>query len=62
MYNIYLNYKKIFKKEFFFKGDSDEDQLLKIMAVLGTDDLNDYINDYGIKLHPKIKRLIESYE
>jgi len=32
------------------------------MAVLGTDDLNDYINDYGIKLHPKIKRLIESYE
>jgi len=52
----------IFKKEFFFKGDSDEDQLLKIMAVLGTDDLNDYINDYGIKLHPKIKRLIESYE
>jgi casein kinase II subunit alpha len=52
----------IFKKEFFFKGDSDEDQLLKIMAVLGTDDLHDYINDYNIKLSSKIKRLLESYE
>jgi len=52
----------IFKKEFFFKGDSDEDQLLKIMAVLGTDDLNEYISDYNIKLNPKIQRMIESYD
>jgi len=52
----------IFRKEFFFKGDSDEDQLLKIMSVLGTDELNDYINDYNIKLNPKIKRLVESYD
>jgi len=52
----------IFRKEFFFKGDSDEDQLLKIMSVLGTDDLNDYINDYEIKLDSKIRRLVESYD
>jgi len=52
----------IFKKEFFFKGDSDEDQLLKIMAVLGTDDLHDYINDYNITLNSKIKRIVESYD
>jgi len=32
------------------------------MSVLGTDELNDYINDYNIKLNPKIKRLVESYE
>jgi len=32
------------------------------MSVLGTDDLNDYINDYEIKLDSKIRRLVESYE
>jgi len=52
----------IFRKEFFFKGDSDEDQLVKIMAVLGTDDLHNYINDYDIKLSSKISRLVESYD
>jgi len=52
----------IFKKEFFFKGDSDDDQLLKIMAVLGTEDLNEYISTYDIKLNPKIRRLVESYD
>jgi len=52
----------IFRKEFFFKGDSDEDQLVKIMAVLGTDDLRDYINDYEIKLSSVIKKIVEDYE
>ncbi|KAG4086478.1 kinase-like domain-containing protein [Neocallimastix lanati (nom. inval.)] len=52
----------IFRKEFFFKGDSDEDQLVKIMSVLGTDDLRDYIKDYEINLSLDIKKIIEDYE
>lgn len=40
----------IFKKEPFFKGDSNFDQLIKISKVLGTKELYSYLNKYGLKL------------
>jgi casein kinase II subunit alpha len=38
----------IFCRTVFFSGKNDNDQLLKIVEVLGTEDLLKYINDYNI--------------
>eukprot|EP00126_Sphaerothecum_destruens_P001523 Sdes_comp14939_c0_seq1m3645 len=43
----------IFKKEPFFHGHDNFDQLVKIARVLGTDDLIVYLNKYGIDLDPQ---------
>mmetsp|Transcript_42222 Transcript_42222/g.99074 ORF Transcript_42222/g.99074 Transcript_42222/m.99074 type:complete len:356 (-) Transcript_42222:151-1218(-) len=40
----------IFRKEPFFHGQDNYDQLVKIAKVLGTDDLTAYIEKYGIAL------------
>lgn len=40
----------IFRKEPFFHGNSNSDQLVKIAKVLGTDDLFDYLDRYDIEL------------
>lgn len=40
----------IFKKEPFFHGNSNTDQLVKIARVLGTDSLYKYLNKYDIHL------------
>jgi len=40
----------IFRKEPFFHGNSNSDQLIKIAKVLGTDDLFDYLDKYDIEL------------
>ncbi|CCE64337.1 hypothetical protein TPHA_0H01300 [Tetrapisispora phaffii CBS 4417] len=40
----------IFKKEPFFKGSTNADQLVKIAAVLGTKELLEYLGKYGLKL------------
>ena len=40
----------IFRKEPFFHGNSNSDQLIKIAKVLGTDGLFDYLEKYGIQL------------
>ncbi len=40
----------IFKKEPFFYGKSNTDQLVQIARVLGTDDLYKYLDKYGLKL------------
>ena len=40
----------IFKKEPFFQGKDNYDQLVKIAKVLGTDDLYKYIENNAIKL------------
>jgi len=42
----------IFRKELFFHGRDNYDQLVKIAKVLGTDDLWTYLNKYGIDLDP----------
>ena len=41
---------QIFKKEPFFQGSDNYDQLVKIAKVLGTDDLFKYIKKYNLKL------------
>ena len=48
----------ILKKEPFFKGKDNEDQLVKITNVLGTDKLYAYLEKYGLKLGPKYAGLI----
>jgi len=40
----------IFRKEPFFHGNSNADQLVKIAKVLGTDDLFEYLDKYDIEL------------
>ena len=40
----------IFRKEPFFHGTSNADQLVKIAKVLGTEDLFDYLDKYDIEL------------
>ena len=40
----------IFKKEPFFKGKSNPDQLVKIAKILGTSDLERYLVKYGVVL------------
>lgn len=47
----------IFKKEPFFHGRSNTDQLVQIARVLGTDDLYKYLDKYGITLGPEYEGL-----
>jgi casein kinase II subunit alpha len=44
----------IFKREPFFNGADNYDQLVKIAKVLGTDDLFAYLHKYGITLDPQL--------
>jgi casein kinase II subunit alpha len=41
---------QLFKKEPFFMGESNRDQLVKIAQVLGTDNLFKYLKKYHLKL------------
>lgn len=43
----------VFKKEPFFYGTSNTDQLVKIARVLGTDELYKYLDKYGLELGPE---------
>lgn len=52
----------IFKKEPFFKGDSNQDQLVKIAKVLGTDDLHAYCDKYGITLPREYDDILGTYK
>jgi hypothetical protein len=42
------------RKEPFFYGHDNQDQLVKIARVLGTDSLWEYLNKYGIELDPQV--------
>jgi len=48
----------IFRKEPFFNGHDNYDQLVKIAKVLGTDELNTYLAKYGITLDPGLEALV----
>ncbi|MED6204939.1 Casein kinase II subunit alpha-4, chloroplastic [Stylosanthes scabra] len=48
----------IFRKEPFFYGHDNYDQLVKIAKVLGTDELNAYLNKYRIELDPNLAALV----
>uniref|UniRef100_A0A7N2R6R6 non-specific serine/threonine protein kinase n=1 Tax=Quercus lobata TaxID=97700 RepID=A0A7N2R6R6_QUELO len=50
--------KWIFRKEPFFYGHDNYDQLVKIAKVLGTDELNTYLSKYRIELDPHLAALV----
>jgi casein kinase II subunit alpha len=45
----------IFRKEPFFAGRDNYDQLVKIARVLGTDELYAYLDKYGIELEAEVR-------
>ncbi|KAJ2656011.1 Casein kinase II subunit alpha [Coemansia sp. RSA 1200] len=51
----------IFRKEPFFHGHDNHDQLVKIAKVLGTDDLNAYLKKYNIKLDAQYQKILGTY-
>lgn len=51
----------IFKKEPLFRGDSNNDQLVQIAKVLGTENLMKYVNKYGIKLSSEYDDILGNY-
>ncbi|XP_003199454.2 casein kinase II subunit alpha isoform X1 [Danio rerio] len=48
----------IFRKEPFFHGRDNYDQLVRIAKVLGTDGLYDYIDKYNIELDPRFIEIL----
>uniref|UniRef100_A0A8C4QBS7 non-specific serine/threonine protein kinase n=1 Tax=Eptatretus burgeri TaxID=7764 RepID=A0A8C4QBS7_EPTBU len=50
----------IFRKEPFFHGHDNYDQLVRIAKVLGTEDLYDYIDKYNIELDPRFNDILGS--
>ncbi|KAL7666289.1 Protein kinase domain-containing protein [[Candida] zeylanoides] len=51
----------VFKKEPFFRGDSNNDQLVQIAKVLGTKDLMSYAHKYGIRLSKDYDHILGNY-
>lgn len=47
----------LFRKQVFFRGEDELDQLVKISKVLGTDELYAYAEKYGVELDPKLVQL-----
>jgi len=45
--------------DYLFMGRSNEDQLVKIAEVLGTDDLQLYLDKYDIELNKTLKRMLK---
>jgi casein kinase II subunit alpha len=45
----------IFRKEPFFNGADNYDQLVKIAKVLGTEELSAYLGKYGLELDPALE-------
>jgi casein kinase II subunit alpha len=44
-----------------FQGKDNDDQLVKITKVLGTDALRQYLEKYRVKLEPRLEQLIGEY-
>jgi len=51
----------IFRKEPFFHGHDNNDQLVRIAKVLGTDELNAYLAKYEIVLDPVFDDILGRY-
>jgi casein kinase II subunit alpha len=49
---------QIFRKEPFFHGHDNYDQLVKITKVLGTDELYAYVDKYNIRLDTQYDEII----
>ncbi len=50
---FFASFTQIFKKEPFFHGHDNYDQLVRIAKVLGTEELYDYIDRYKIDPDPR---------
>lgn len=48
----------IFRKEPFFHGHDNYDQLVRIAKVLGTDELYEYISSYQIDMDPRFNDIL----
>lgn len=53
---------QIFKKEPFFHGRDNYDQLVKVAKVLGTDELFEYLDKYGLTLDSRYDDILGRYE
>jgi casein kinase II subunit alpha len=51
----------IFKKEPFFRGNDNKDQLVKIARVLGTDELDAWMDRYGLTIDPQFRSMINRH-
>lgn len=51
----------IFRQEPFFHGQSNNDQLVKIACVLGTKDLYEYVQKYGLVLKDALRRAVGTH-
>lgn len=51
----------IFRKEPFFHGNSNSDQLVKIAKVLGTEELFEYLDKYDIELDPQYDEILTRF-
>jgi casein kinase II subunit alpha len=51
----------IFRKEPFFHGHDNYDQLVRIAKILGTDDLDAYLEKYEITLDPRFNEILGRY-
>lgn len=49
---------QIFRKEYFFRGRDNEDQLLRILKVLGTDSFERYLEKYGLYIQTDNRALL----
>ena len=52
----------IFKVDTFFKGSDNFDQLIRIMKVLGDDDLHEYVHKYNLKIPKEVKKLMKGQD
>ncbi len=52
----------IFKVDTFFKGSDNYDQLIRIMKVLGDDDLHEYVHKYNLKIPKEVKKLMKGQD
>eukprot|EP00007_Cunea_sp_BSH-02190019_P008715 CAMPEP_0174231680 /NCGR_PEP_ID=MMETSP0417-20130205/2153_1 /TAXON_ID=242541 /ORGANISM="Mayorella sp, Strain BSH-02190019" /LENGTH=347 /DNA_ID=CAMNT_0015309605 /DNA_START=140 /DNA_END=1183 /DNA_ORIENTATION=+ len=52
----------IFRKEPFFHGRDNYDQLVRIARVLGTEELYSYLDKYGIVLDPHLQQMVSTHK
>ena len=52
----------IFRIQTFFKGDDNFDQLIRIMNVLGDEELHEYVHKYNLKIPKDAKKLMKGRE
>ena len=51
----------IFRMDPFFKGSDNNDQLVRIAKVMGTEELYNYIRKYKISMPAPIAKIMKSY-